>query len=188
MKKIQSTGLLRHSNVVEIKDKSKRSTLQIPAISLPKGGGALKGIDEKFEVNPSNGTAIFAIPLPITTGRNDFSPTLSLQYNSGGGNHAFGLGWSVDLMAIQRRTDKQLPRYNRGEEDVFVLAGGEDLVPYLIEDDCCDWQTKKRSHRRSSHTIASYWHYLLGKFNSGFCLEVSGSVNKKRLKNSTCIT
>ena len=29
---------------------------QAPAISLPKGGGAIKGIDEKFAVNPATGT------------------------------------------------------------------------------------------------------------------------------------
>jgi len=40
--------------------------LKIPTIELPKGGGALKGIDEKFQVNPANGTASFSVPLPIS--------------------------------------------------------------------------------------------------------------------------
>lgn len=30
--------------------------IQAPAINLPKGGGAIKGIDEKFTVNPATGT------------------------------------------------------------------------------------------------------------------------------------
>jgi len=50
------------------------NAIQIPQISLPKGGGALKGIDEKFEVNSANGTSSFSIPLPITPSRNGFNP------------------------------------------------------------------------------------------------------------------
>lgn len=33
-----------------------------PSISLPKGGGALKSIDEKFSVNTVNGAAGMEIP------------------------------------------------------------------------------------------------------------------------------
>ena len=31
-----------------------RSQLSIPTISLPKGGGAIRGIGEKFAANPAN--------------------------------------------------------------------------------------------------------------------------------------
>lgn len=118
------------------------NVIQIPSISLPKGGGALKGIDEKFEVNAANGTAGFSIPLPITPSRNDFSPSLSLSYNSGGGNSPYGLGWSIGYLVIQRKTDKRLPRYRDGlEEDIFMFSGAEDLVPYL-EKDGSIWKEK----------------------------------------------
>lgn len=52
------------------------NAIKIPEISLPKGGGALKGIDEKFQVNAANGTAAFTILLPVTSGRNGFFPSL----------------------------------------------------------------------------------------------------------------
>jgi len=127
----QITDLTREKN-------TEPNALQIPSISLPKGGGALKGIDEKFEVNAANGTAGFSIPLPLSPGRNGFSPSLALSYNSGGGNSPYGLGWSVDHPIIQRKTDKQLPRYRNGkEEDVFMFSGAEDLVSYLNSD---TWQ------------------------------------------------
>lgn len=103
-----------------------------PSINLPKGGGALKGIDEKFSVNAVNGTASLDIPFPLTPGRGGFTPALALAYNSGGGNSEFGLGWSLSLPAIQRKTDKKLPQYYDGKEsDIFLLAGAEDLVPEL---------------------------------------------------------
>ncbi len=105
---------------------------QAPTIDLPKGGGALKGIDEKFTVNAVNGTASLNIPLPLTPSRAGFSPQLSVQYNSGNGNSEFGLGWSLSLASIQRKTDKKLPEYS--DDDVFLMAGAEDLVPLLNEE------------------------------------------------------
>lgn len=108
--------------------------IEAPSINLPKGGGALKSIDEKFSVNPSNGTSSFAIPVSLSDGRNGFGPSLSLQYNSGTGNSIFGIGWDVQLPSIQRKTDKHLPEYNDAEEtDTFLIAGSEDLVPVLVE-------------------------------------------------------
>jgi hypothetical protein len=96
---------------------------------LPKGGGALKGIDEKFSVNAVNGTAGVSIPLAFSKTRSDFAPALTLGYNSGGGNSEFGLGWGLSLPSIQRKTDKQLPQYKDYQEsDTFLFAGAEDLV------------------------------------------------------------
>jgi hypothetical protein len=114
---------------------SKSKAIEIPSISLPKGGGAIKGIDEKFQVNPVNGTASFSIPLPLSPNCNGFSPQLTLSYNSGVGNGLFGIGWDLGLPAIQRRTDKKLPRYfdTNGltaleKEDSFMFLGVEELV------------------------------------------------------------
>lgn len=106
-----------------------------PSINLPKGGGAIKGIDEKFTINASNGTASLSIPLPITPGRSGFNPNLALQYNSGSGNSEFGLGWGIGVMSVQRKTDKKLPQYDdASESDVFLLAGAEDLLPKCDQD------------------------------------------------------
>lgn len=114
---------------------TKSNAIEVPSISLPKGGGALKGIDEKFKINSANGTAGFNIPLPLSQGRNGFTPSLSISYNSGSGNSIYGLGWSVDFPMIQRKTDKKLPRYRDGsEEDIFTFSGAEDLVSYLNEE------------------------------------------------------
>jgi len=115
-------------------DKSPYYKPSAPSISLPKGGGAIKGIDEKFSVNAVNGTAALDIPLPLTPGRGGFTPALSLSYNSGGGASEAGLGWALGLPSISRRTDRRLPRYDDdGDSDTFLLAGVEDLVPKLKE-------------------------------------------------------
>lgn len=115
------------------------NAIEVPHVALPKGGGALKGIDEKFTVNAANGTATLALPLPLTVTR--ATPAVSLRYDSGAGNSTFGIGWSLDVPAIARRTDKQLPRYFDGvESDTFVISGAEDLVPAL-HDDGTPWET-----------------------------------------------
>lgn len=101
-------------------------------IEMPKGGEAMRGIDEKFSVNSVNGTSGMSIPIPSLKTRSDFAPSLTLSYSSGGGNSEFGLGWSLSLPSIQRKTDKRLPEYNDiAESDVFLFAGAEDLVPVI---------------------------------------------------------
>ena len=105
-----------------------------PAISLPKGGGAIRGIDEKFSVNPATGTGSLSVPIATSPGRSGVGPQLSLSYDSGAGNGPFGLGWDLSLPAITRKTDKGLPRYQDADEsDVFILSGAEDLVPVLVK-------------------------------------------------------
>jgi len=109
--------------------KTKSNAIEVPSLSLPKGGGALKGIDEKFSVNAVNGTASFSIPLPVSPARG-LSPALTLSYNSGGGNGVFGLGWALGLSSIKRKTDRALPKYfDAINSDTYLFSEAEDLVP-----------------------------------------------------------
>ena len=101
-----------------------------PSISLPKGGGAIRGIGEKFTANPVTGTGSMSVPLATSPGRAGFGPKLSLDYDSGSGNGPFGFGWQLSLPSITRKTDKGLPQYRDPDDsDVFLLSGAEDLVP-----------------------------------------------------------
>jgi len=118
--------------------------VKAPGLSLPKGGGAMRSIDEKFSVNSTNGTAGFSIPLPLTSGRGGAAPSLSLQYNTGNGNSVFGLGWSVDFPTIQRKTDKQLPRYDE-DLDVYLYSGAEDLVAVTTQLPDGSWVPEERT-------------------------------------------
>ena len=115
----------------------KSSPFSAPKISLPTGGGAIRGIGEKFQANAATGTGKLTVPLNLSKGRVEFAPDLSLSHDSGSGNGIFGIGWSVSPVSITRKTDKGLPKYRRREKaecDVFILSGAEDLVPVLIQD------------------------------------------------------
>jgi hypothetical protein len=87
-----------------------------PSISLPKGGGAIRGMGEKFATNPVTGTGSMSVPIATSPGRSGFGPQLSLSYDSGAGNGPFGLGWNLALPSITRKTDKGLPKYQDAEE------------------------------------------------------------------------
>src|SRR5580704_1955508 len=103
--------------------------LNAPQLSLPKGGGAIRGIGEKFTAAAVTGTGSMGVPIATSPGRSGFGPQLGLSYDSGAGNGPFGFGWSLALPAITRKTDKGLPQYrdaNTEESDVFILSGSED--------------------------------------------------------------
>ena len=76
-----------------------------PNITLPKGGGAISGIGEKFDANPVTGTSSMTVPIPSSPARSGFGPQISLSYDSGSGNGPFGFGWDLSLPKISHRTD-----------------------------------------------------------------------------------
>src|SRR3989440_2815887 len=103
-------------------------------ISLPKGGGAMHGIGEKFSPDLFTGTGNFTVPIALPPGRNGFQPQVNLVYSTGNGNGPYGLGWSLSIPGVSRKTSRGIPRYRneRGplsERDTFLLSGAEDLVP-----------------------------------------------------------
>jgi len=101
------------------------SMLKQPEIALPKGGGAIRSIGDTFKPNSLTGTGSYSIPVSIPKSR-DFTPVLSIDYNSGTGNGIFGLGFSLSLSKITRRTSQGIPQYTGN--DIFLLNGSE-LVP-----------------------------------------------------------
>ena len=100
--------------------------MEITRPSLPKGGGAITGIGETFQPQEFTGTASLSIPIPTSPCRG-VEPQLSVDYSSGSGNGVFGLGWSLSVPNIARKTSKGIPRYDGS--DIFLLSNAENLVP-----------------------------------------------------------
>lgn len=120
-----------------------------PNPTLPKGGGAIRSVGESFRVSPATGTVTYEIPLPLTSGRQGFGPTLALQYDSGSGNGSFGVGWTLSLSEISRGTDKGVPVYS-DVLDIIRLSGFEDLVPELTDEGAL------KRHDEGDHTFVVY--------------------------------
>ncbi len=120
------------ANGRQISGDSGDSGATLPHISLPTGGGAVRGIDEKLTIGQPTGAASLSVPISVSPGRQGFTPSLELRYDSGAGNGPFGLGWTLSVPSITRKTSRGLPRYqDAGDSDVFVLSSAEDLVPAL---------------------------------------------------------
>lgn len=122
-----------------------------PPLALPKGGGAIRGIGEKFAANPVTGTGSMTVPIATSPGREGFGPQFSLTYDSGSGNGHFGFGWSLSLPAIARKTEKGLPQYLDGtDSDIFLLSGAEDLVPVYRQDPDGTWVAGRVGYQRDA--------------------------------------
>lgn len=89
------------------------------------GGGAIRPIGETFLQQPFTGTAGLSIPIKVSPCRGS-EPQFSVDYTSGGGNGVFGIGWSLSLPSISRKTSRGTPLYN--DDDNFILAGAGELV------------------------------------------------------------
>ena len=141
----------------------KNLNIDIPSISLPKGGGAIKSIDEKFEVNAASGSASLSIPLPTASIRG-FSASLNVSYNSGRGNSSFGLGWGLNLPSIKRKTDKELPQYfDESDSDGYIFSGAEDLVPKMKFSDG-KWELEETDSADGQFRIRRYCPRIEGAF------------------------
>src|SRR5438105_2065340 len=116
-------GLRQQLTTMDERKPEPRPASPLPQPTLPKGGGAIRDIGEKFSANAATGTGAMTVPIYTSPGRAGFHPELSLGYDSGRGNGPFGIGWSLSVPQITRKTDKGLPRYVDGaESDVFILS------------------------------------------------------------------
>src|SRR5256885_3070954 len=101
---------------------------QLSQPQLPKGGGALRGLNDAFQPQAFTGTTSLTIPLPVSPCRG-FEPGLALTYDSASGNGPFGVGFRLAPLQVSRNTDKRIPSYT--EADTFVLSGAGELVRKL---------------------------------------------------------
>jgi RHS repeat-associated protein len=97
------------------------------AVSLPAGGGDIRGLGETFQPDLNSGTGNYRVPLDLLPGIHNFQPTLGLVYSTGTGNGAWGLGWNFPVPSISRRTFRGVPTYD-DERDTFLYGGTTELV------------------------------------------------------------
>jgi len=79
----------------------------------PVGGEAM--------VDPFTGSLSTSIPIQVPPGRHGMQPNLALTYWSGGGNGWVGMGWKLEMGAIERQTRFGI-NYS-GDDYTFRLSG-----------------------------------------------------------------
>ena len=100
------------------------SNLSEQVLALPTGAGSVQSAGQTFAANPQTGTGSYAIPIHAPPGHAGLAPAISLSYSTHAGNGVAGLGWSLGLASVARRTDRGLPSY-QDELDRFALQGDE---------------------------------------------------------------
>ncbi|MBN2450038.1 MAG: VCBS repeat-containing protein [Lentisphaeria bacterium] len=119
-------------------------------VSLPKGPGSIEGLGEAFAPLLGDGTGKYAVALRLPPGTAGHTPSVVLRYDGANGNGPLGIGWTLDVPFVQRRTQKGIPRYvdapngvdddsdgnidETDEIDVFVDSDAEELVPVANPD------------------------------------------------------
>jgi len=96
-------------------------------LALPKGGGDVRGLGDRFQPDPHTGIGSFAIPLELPDGRGGSKPNLHLTYATSAPNGPLGLGWDVPVPSISRKLDRGVPTYT--DADTFIFAASEELIP-----------------------------------------------------------
>jgi hypothetical protein len=97
-KAVNKTGNALSQNESSGSNNSDIQNFAISQISFPQGGGAIKGIEEKFQVNVITDTSTFGIPVPLSPSRHGFVPVIGLRYYSGSrflGDQYFGYNGNV---------------------------------------------------------------------------------------------
>jgi RHS repeat-associated protein len=139
-----------------------------PLISLPRGGGALAGLGEKFAPDLHTGTGNLSVPITLPAGRNGFQPQLTLSYSTGQGQGAYGLGWALGIPGVSRKTSSGNPRYRDAaafgdQADTFILSGAEDLVPVAGAEGAVQYRPRTEglfaeiTRFRDRDSRADYW-------------------------------
>ncbi len=102
------------------------------------------------------GAASFDLPLPLSAGRG-WDPQLALGYSNQAGNGPFGIGWSLGIGQISRRTHKGVPRYD--DHDEIVGHDGEVWLPERDDDGELKSRLESTYHSIDigQHRVVRYW-------------------------------
>lgn len=83
------------------------------------------------EADPHTGSANFAVPVEVPSGRGGIQPNIQLQYNSSSPNGMLGVGWNLELGALQRSAKGGVPRYDA--TDVFLLIHNGSVQELVLD-------------------------------------------------------
>lgn len=122
----------RHSD--ETDNETDLATMGISMAAAGDAESPHAGILPFPQTHVFTGAATTRIPIRVTPGRAGVAPGLSLNYNSFQKNGWIGLGWSIDMSAIQRSTKRglRLDPNGRYDQDDFVAGvdgASVELVP-----------------------------------------------------------
>ena len=94
------------------------------------------------------GSANLGYPIALPAGRQGMQPSLSIQYNSSGGNDWLGMGWNLTIPSVSIETRWGVPRYDSALETETYSIGGSMLAPVAHRNDLVARTSEKQFHPR----------------------------------------
>jgi len=99
----------------------------VPVSPSSSNSGSFSSI--KLDMQSNSGFAATSIPIEVPLGRKEMTPMVSLNYNSGVKNSWLGVGWMLDVGAIQRNTKRGV-NYS-GDDFVYTINGASSELVYI---------------------------------------------------------
>ncbi|MFO0761894.1 MAG: SpvB/TcaC N-terminal domain-containing protein [Byssovorax sp.] len=134
-----------------------RHGVKAPTPTLPKGGGAIRGIGEKFAANPVTGTGSMRVPIATSPSQGGAEPALKLRYDSGSGSGVFGSAGSP-YRGSRARPTRACPRATARTSSFFRTPRTWSRSPTT----CCQARSSRR--RRAADAVVTYRPRVEGLF------------------------
>lgn len=113
------------NGIIKVPESPETGSFTPTSIKDIKAADPAAGIVSIAPPTPNNmGTATTSFPIKLPAGRAGMQPSLSVNYNSEGGNGWMGIGWDLSLPSISIDTRWGAPRYDTAKEtEIYSLAG-----------------------------------------------------------------
>ena len=113
------------NGIIKVPESPETGNFTPTSIKDIKAADPAAGIVSIAPPTPNNmGTATTGFPIKLPAGRAGMQPSLSVNYNSEGGNGWMGIGWDLSLPSVSIDTRWGAPRYDTAKEtEIYSLAG-----------------------------------------------------------------
>lgn len=119
------------NGIIKVPESPETGSFTPTSIKDIKAADPAAGVVSIPPPTPNNmGTANTSFPIKLPAGRAGMQPSLSVNYNSEGGNGWMGIGWDISVPSISIDTRWGAPRYDGSYETEMYAMGGEMLTLY----------------------------------------------------------
>lgn len=114
------------NGIIKVPESPETGSYTPTSIKDIKAADPTAGVVSIVPPSPNNmGTVNTSFPIKLPTGRSGMQPSLSVDYNSEGGNGWMGLGWDMSIPGVSLDTRWGAPRYDSNlETEIYSMGGG----------------------------------------------------------------
>jgi len=161
----------------------------VPPATIQAAVGLNASVLTSFQNDIFTGRSTLSVPISAPAGRKGIKPNISINYSSGNGNGFVGVGWSLEMGAIERSVKKGLPNYTSSDTFLFNSGAGQGE---LVSIGSGEYRAKIEGGFQKIYFNGTYWEikdksgttYIYGK-DSAHRIESGGKIFKWCLQKIT---